>query len=292
MARDRFNQRVFLNVAAVAFLLMVVLAIGVFIGRTLTMNDGSDDPTVVPSVAVSPTILPTASPSSDVTVTSTPAASATATPTVTATPTATATPTPTVTVTATPTVTPTATPTPTPTATPTPTPTPTVTPTPTATPIDLPADTPFYESITPLKDKDQFSLAPVENSYIAGDGPLYLDLGNSYMGSGWAYPGDTIGVKLKMYNDGPALNTNARVTLNLSRMVITPYGSFWLDDIIPGQQFTTQIAVGEKGSFTKNLSYAVPNVTGYKGFYKITVKFYVNDQFNCGFVKELNILDP
>jgi len=132
----------------------------------------------------------------------------------------------------------------------------------------------------------------VENSYIAGNGPLYLDLSNSYMGSGWAYPGDTIGVKLKMYNDGPALNAPARVTLSLSRMVITPYGSFWLDDIIPGQQFTTQISVGEKSSFTKNLSYAVPNGSGYKGFYKITVKFYVNDQFNCGFVKELNILDP
>ncbi len=158
-------------------------------------------------------------------------------------------------------------------------------------PVDIVQDAPFYESITPLKDKDQFSLAPVENSYIAGNGPLYLDLDHSYMGSGFAYPGDTIGVRLKVYNNGPAMDKTALVTMNLSKMVTTPYGSFWLDDII-SQQTTTRIVVGDNTYFTKNLSYTVPNTPGLKGFYKIYVRFYVDGNFNAGFIKELNILDP
>ena len=165
---------------------------------------------------------------------------------------------------------------------------PSITPTPTPVPI---ADTPFYESITPLKQKDQFSLAPVENSYISGNGPLYLDLAHSNMGSGWAYPGDTVGVSVKMYNDGPALDTTAHMTMGLQKYIYTDYGSFWSSDLV-SEEIDTPLTVGEKTSFTRNFSYSVPNTTGLKGFYRITVKYYINGQFNCGFVKELNILDP
>jgi hypothetical protein len=131
----------------------------------------------------------------------------------------------------------------------------------------------------------------VENSYIAGNGPLYLDLDHSYMGSGYAYTGDTIGVKLKMYNDGPAMNKPATVTMKLFKMIYTPYGSYWWDTGI-NQEFTMQINVGERSSFTRNLSYIVPNMAGIKGFYRIEVKFYVDGNFNAGFIKELNILEP
>lgn len=287
MARRRFNQKTLWNVAVVAVLLMIMLAIGVFIGRTLTMNTPGDTaPTIGPSATpgndhnaiMATSVVPTAA---AVTLAPSPAAN-TATPA----PSATIAPTPT----------PRPTPSPTPVATPTPTPRPTFTPTPSPTPTPTPtpigtADTPFYESITTLKDKDRFSLAPVENSYLAGNGPLYLDLAHSNMGSGYAYVGDTIGIQLKIYNDGPAMNKMALVTMNISRMITTPAGSFWRDDIIPGQQFETRITVGEKASFTKNLSYAVPNAAGIGGFYRITVKFYVDGKFNAGFIKELNILE-
>jgi hypothetical protein len=83
----------------------------------------------------------------------------------------------------------------------------------------------------------------------------------------------------------------ALVTMNLSRMINTPYGSYWVDDII-NQQANTRITVGDHTSFTKNLSYTVPNTAGLKGFYKIYVRFYVDGNFNAGFIKELNILDP
>jgi hypothetical protein len=296
LARDRFNQKTLLNVAAIAVLLVIVLAIGVFIGKTLTMNSGDGTPTAIPAVTATPTALPTVSPSSTAvaSATATPVPTFTVTPSPTATSTTGATATPTVTATATPTATPTATATATPTFTPTPTAmptaTPTSTPTPTPTATVIP-DTPFYESITPLKDKDQFSLAPVENSYIAGSGPLYLDLDHSYMGSGWAYPGDTVGVKLKMYNDGPALDTTAHMTMTLQKMLYTPFGAVWGPELI-SQELDTPLQIGEKASFTKNFSYTVPNISGLRGFYKITVKYYVNGQFNCGFVKQLNILDP
>ncbi len=108
------------------------------------------------------------------------------------------------------------------------------------------------------------------------------------MGSGYAYPGDTIGVKLRMKNEGPAMNKTAFVTMNLSRII---YPCYWADDII-NQQFNTQIVAGENALFTKNISYMVPDVPDIKGFYRIYVRFYVDGKFNAGFIKELNILEP
>jgi hypothetical protein len=111
------------------------------------------------------------------------------------------------------------------------------------------------------------------------------------MGSSYAYPGDTIGVMLRMKNEGPAINKSADVTLNLSRMVYTSYGSYWLDDIA-NEQLETHIVADGNSFFTKNISYTVPDIQGIGGFYRIYVRFYVDGKFNAGFIKEVNILDP
>lgn len=265
-------DKTLLNVIAITCLIVIILAMGIFVSKTLTMNMSGDaryaiEPSIshgddsyvitFPSTspALSPAQLPLVSPSPSINRV---AATLTFTPT--------------------------------PVITSTPSPTPTPLPAPSPTPIQA-VDMPFYESITPLKEKDQFSLAPVHNSYIAGNGPLYLDLVNSYMGSGYAYAGDTIGVKLRIKNKGPTMNKTAFVTMNISRMVYTPYESYWSDDIINGQ-FNTQIVADENAFFTKNISYTVPDMPSIKGFYRIYVRFYVDDKFNAGFIKELNILEP
>jgi len=149
-------------------------------------------------------------------------------------------------------------------------------------------DEPFYENVSPLQPGD--NLAPVDNSYIAGNGPVYIDLSNSYMGSGYAYPGNTIGVKLKLYNEGPAIDTIATLTMNLSRMIYTPDGSTaWVP--ILSQQYSTDLQIDSYGSTYKNINYTVPNTPGIAGFYKIYIMFYINGQFSAGAIKELNIFE-
>jgi hypothetical protein len=286
------NNKMLLNIVVVVALLIIVLAIGVFIGKSFTSK--TPGPTTVPTAmpgdesnsivlpSSTPTLTPLVSPTITATVTvspSVPASNITPTPTIVPSPSPTATAVPTIT--------------PTPTAQPTsyPTEAPTITPTPTPSPASsnpFLQDEPFYESISPLKSGD--NLAPVDNSYIAGNGPVYIDLANSYMGSGYAYPGDTLGVKLRLYNQGPAINTVGTVTMNLSRMYYTQDGgTTWVQML--SQQYDTNIQIGSYGATYKNISYQVPNSPGIAGFYKIYIMFYVNGQFTAGVVKELNIFE-
>lgn len=129
-----------------------------------------------------------------------------------------------------------------------------------------------------------------ENSYD-GNGPVFIDFANSYLGSDYAYPGDTVGIKLRLYNNGPAINKVATVSMTMAKLYITPYGQkVWLDFPV-SKQFNTNIVIPDHGAMTKNLSYAVPNDMGdISGTYKIYIKFYLDDQYSSGVVKVLTIL--
>ena len=243
-------------------LIVVILCIAVLAVKSLniggngsasTVPDGSVQPTTVPdqdylTLGTSPTPTATTSPDSTAQPGGTATASVsnpTVTSTVTASPTATITPTPTVTPTPTPTFTPTPTSTPTPTITPTPTP-------------SLVADAPFYENITHIKDADRGKIGDVDRSYQSGSGPLYLDIANSYLGSPYAYPGDTFGMKLRLYNQGPALDTVATTTLSVSKDMGSPIG------FVPviNQQFNTPVVADSNSAVYKNVSIPIPNTPG------------------------------
>ncbi len=298
----RPNNKTLLNILAIAAILIIVLAIGVFIGKTLTMNPSgnnlvpSSTPTVapddsntivLPSTSAVATVRPIGTPT--FTASPLPSSTPTASPSATLTVTPTSTPGPSVA----PSATPLPTITPLPTAEPSPYPTappqPTITPTP--TPEIIP-DTPFYQSITPLKPGDSLPSVSDQNT-LTGDnnGPIFVDFAHSNMGSDYAYPGDTIGVQLRLYNSGPAINTVARVTLNVS-MMITSYGqTMWIDTGV-SKQFDTQITMGDYGSTYKNISYQVPdsNDPGLKHTYKIIIMFYVKGQSPFGVIKVFNIM--
>lgn len=114
-----------------------------------------------------------------------------------------------------------------------------------------------------------------------------MDLFNSYLGSPYAYPGDTIGIKIRLYNQGPAIDTIATVTINVSRNL---YGDVWLDDVIT-QQVYTRVTADANGAVYKNFSVTVPtNNPALAGFYRIHIKFYANGHFMSGAVKEINLL--
>jgi hypothetical protein len=170
-------------------------------------------------------------------------------------------------------------------------PQPTPTPTPTPLPDDVIPVAPFYESITPIKQGD--SLPPVsdQNSYDPGNGPIFIDLPNSNMGSAWAYPGDTLGIGLRLVNKGPAIDTYARVTMDLQKMVITSNGQvLWVDTGI-SKQFTTRVQAADQGSMQKNISYTIPrDIPGLQGTYKVNIKFYMNGVYSAGAVKVLTIM--
>jgi len=151
-------------------------------------------------------------------------------------------------------------------------------------------DAPFYENITPLKPGDYLAPVSDQNAFIPGSGPIFVDLSQSDMGSDWAYPGDTIGVKLRLANQGPAIDTVSRVTLNLSKLYYTADGgTIWLDDIL-NEQYYTKITIPAYGWTYKNISYQVPNNPNIKGVYKIYIRFYVNGQFTAGAIKVFNIM--
>ena len=282
---EKINSRTLWNIAAIVALCVIVLAIGIFIGRTLTMNTPGNP------------VIATVSPDDDSFVITLPSAGPTVTqhPTLSATPAASlkpsaVTPTPTVTVTPTPTTHPTNTPTPIPTVTITPTPTTTPYPTQEPQPNDYIQDGPFYESITPIKTGDFLPPVSDENSYDPGNGPIFIDMEHSNMGSPWAYPGDTLGIGLKLNNYGPAIDTYARVTMSLQKMFIVNGTKEWIDTGIT-KQFSTRIAMGDHGTMQKNISYTVPTDMPYiKGTYKIYIKFYLHDQYSAGVVKVLTIL--
>lgn len=279
----KISTRTLWNIAAIVVLCAIVLTIGIFIGRTLTMNTPGnpaiatvvpDDSNVITLPSADPTAVTAYHPNSSVTPTASPKPS-----TITPTPSATATPT------LTPTPAPTVTPTPTPTATPTPTPTPT----PTQGQGGLVLDGPYYEHITPLKDGDW--LQPIYDSSIIDNDTIYVDIYKSNMGSSWAYPGDTIGISLNIKNKGPAIDAPARATINISMVV---YGD-GMPVVIPmyHNEYDTRLTIGDHSETFKNISYTVPtNIPDYArhSIYRVEVRYYINGQFMSGAIKEVNIL--
>lgn len=268
----KIDNRTLWNIAAIVVICVIVLAIGIFIGRTLTMNTPGNTATVTVTPDDTNMItLPSALPTS----TSTHYPTLGVTPTTSPSPT-TITPTPSVTVTPTPTATPTATPTP--------------TPPPTAPEQgQLVLDGPYYEHITPLKDGDW--LQPVYDSSIIENDTIYVDIYKSKMGSSWAYPGDTIGISLNIKNTGPAIDTFARAAINISMVV---YGD-GIPMVIPlyHNEYDTRLTIGDHSETFKNISYTVPtNIPDYArhSIYRVEVRYFVNDQFMSGAIKEVNIL--
>ncbi len=158
-------------------------------------------------------------------------------------------------------------------------------------PDNLIPDGPYYESITPLKPGDNLPPVSDQNSYDAGNGPIFIDLEHSNMGSPWAYPGDTLGIGLKLDNYGPAIDTFARVTLSLHKMIITSDGQvMWIDTGIT-KQFSTRITMADHGSMQKNISYTIPtDIPFLEGTYKVYINFYLYDQYSAGVVKVLTIM--
>ncbi len=265
-------------------LVIVILCIAVLMVKSLNIG-GTGSASTAPEDSAQPTAIPdqgylTSGASPTPTVTTSPGSTAQTGGTATAS--VSITPTPTVTPTAT--VSPTATITPTPTVTPTPTAAPTATPTVTPTPTpSVVADAPFYENITPIKDSDRGKIGDVDRSYQSGSGPLYLDIANSYLGSPYAYPGDTFGMKLRLYNQGPALDAIAATTLSVSKDMGSPIG------FVPviNQQFNTHVVADANSAVYKNVSVPIPDTPGY---YSVKIGFYMNGNMMATATTHLTIL--
>ena len=85
-------------------------------------------------------------------------------------------------------------------------------------PLEVLWDMPFYESIKPIQDYDRSKLIVDDTSYRFDNGPLLIDPAGTYGGSVYAYPGDTIGIRLHIYNNGKLLSTVARVDIALQKL--------------------------------------------------------------------------
>lgn len=295
-----------LNIAAVAVILIILLAIGIFVGKTLTMNpadtSGHDATTspdnssyVITLPSTSPDESSTASPGTSMapTPSSSPSSGASTT-TLTPTPAATTSASPTATPVASATTSPSVTPSPTavPSQTPTPSPSPSLPASPTPEPGQMLLDAPYYEHITPLKSGDESRLQPVHNSAIMGNDTIYVDIYNSNMGSSYAYPGDTIGIGLKVINSGPAIDTSARANISISQII---YNSNDIPTtvLLFSKDYYTRLTIGDNSYTFKNISYTVPtNIPASMQYtvYQVKVQYYVSDELMSGAIKEVNIL--
>ena len=168
----------------------------------------------------------------------------------------------------------------------TPVPTPMIAP---KLPLEVLWDMPFYESIKPIQDYDRSKLIVDDTSYRFDSGPLLIDPAGTYGGSVYAYPGDTIGIRLHIYNNGKLLSTVARVDITLQK--ITDTKNIVFNDTGVDLHYDMNVEADESTGMEKSILINVPeNNTDSAGYYKLNVKLYVNDTLSSDMSKEFNVL--
>jgi hypothetical protein len=169
--------------------------------------------------------------------------------------------------------------------TPVPTPTPMVAP---KLPLEVLWDMPFYESIQPIQNYDRKKLLVDDTSYRFDSGPLLLDP-TGYGGSVYAYPGDTIGIRLHIYNNGKSLSTIARVDLTLLKINDTKNTVYAGTEV--NLHYDMEVDANESTGMEKSILINIPEDNPESaGYYQLNVKIYVNDMLSSDLSKEFNVL--
>ncbi len=172
------------------------------------------------------------------------------------------------------------------TPTPLPVPTPMIAP---KLPLEVLWDKPFYESIEPIQNYDRKKLLVDDTSYRFDNGPLLMDPSGTYAGSVYAYPGDTIGIRLHIYNNGKLLSTVARVDITLLKMANSKNNAYV--DTGVNLHYYMDIQSEESTGMEKDMLINIPkNNPGSAGYYKLSIKLYVNNTLSSDMSKEFNVL--
>lgn len=152
-------------------------------------------------------------------------------------------------------------------------------------PVEILWDSPYMESIKPIQNYDRNYLRSCDASYKFGAGPLLVDPQETYSGYTYAYPGDTIGMKLRLFNNGKPIDTTARVEISLSKKT----NEQWTDNLVK-LHYNMGLQAEEKAAFYRNITINVPADRNETGFFRVYVKFFVNDTLSSEMSKEFNVL--
>ena len=156
-------------------------------------------------------------------------------------------------------------------------------------PLEVLWDRTFYESIEPIQNYDREKLLVDDTSYRFDSGPLLLDPSGTYGGSVYAYPGDTIGIRLHIYNNGGPLSTMARVNITLLKIIDMKNSSFM--DTGVDLDYGMSVDANESTGMEKSLLINIPgNSSDSAGYYRLNIKIYVNDTLSSDMSKEFNVL--
>jgi hypothetical protein len=150
---------------------------------------------------------------------------------------------------------------------------------------------PFFEYVTPIKPGDFTKLKYLDIISLdqEAQGQLVLDLSGSYLGAAYLYQGDTLGVKLKLFNSGEALDRDVVIHLDLAKYIEIPGGCFWTPALI-SKDLTAHIEARPSAVLYKNFTYTIPDMSGIQGVYRIDATVYLNGSKTAGFRKEIQIL--
>ena len=156
-------------------------------------------------------------------------------------------------------------------------------------PLEVLWDRTFYESIEPIQNYDREKLLVDDTSYRFDSGPLLLDPSGTYGGSVYAYPGDTIGIRLHIYNNGGPLSTVARVNITLLKIIDMKNSNFM--DTGVDLDYGMSVDANESTGMEKSLLINIPgNSSDSAGYYRLNIKIYVNDTLSSDMSKEFNVL--
>lgn len=167
-----------------------------------------------------------------------------------------------------------------------PSPTPVVAP---KLPLEVLWDSPFYESIKTIQDFDRKRLMVSDINYRFDGGPLLIDPASTYGGAQYAYPGDSIGMRLQIYNNGKPLGSIVGVDVSLLKMTdekLHTYTGTGVD-----LHYDMRVDMDVNTRLEKNITINVPDESlRSPGYYRLCVKLYVNDTLSSDMSKDFNVL--
>lgn len=171
-------------------------------------------------------------------------------------------------------------------------PSPTAAPTPIVAPklpLEVLWDQPFYESIKTIQDFDRKKLMMSDTSYRFDSGPLLIDPASTYGGSQYAYPGDSIGMRLQIYNNGKPLGSIVVVDISLLKLTDEKLQTY--TDTGVDMHYDMRVDMDVNTRMEKNITINVPDESlRSPGYYRLCVKLYVNDTLSSDMSKDFNVL--